>query len=305
MAMSTPTPTLAGYREDIDDEGTDLRVEVTAGEQHIALEARAVDGVATVEMINPKGDMVLRRKTFDIVATAVDELRDRGFEVDLGALGALGVNPVDDLDLSWGGDYTGSLTLTGTSVDPEDSSTNETHSVSSVVDSWGDDLDGEDGEVWCGICGKGPYQSLGIHHGQMHKGEDKVALDHEPDPGELGVHVGDQDEDGGDAVDGDEQEDVDDEDDDVPLPPWLDEHPTDVIEDSSINRSLEDVLREVERQDSILGIQQRLAAGTTKKTKELLTRLGLTAPGDNELIGEAQRATRVPILRAIASDGDA
>ncbi len=42
--------------------------------------------------------------------------------------------------------------------------------------------------VWCGVCGKGPFDQppdLGKHHSMAHDAEDPVPLDHDPDDSEL------------------------------------------------------------------------------------------------------------------------
>jgi len=58
-------------------------------------------------------------------------------------------------------------------------------------------------EVWCGICGQGPFEMLSIHHGRVHEGN-QIALDHEPSAAEL-VKSDEQDQ-GDDAVDEPEED---------------------------------------------------------------------------------------------------
>jgi hypothetical protein len=79
-------------------------------------------------------------------------------------------------------------------------------------------------------------------------------------------------------------------------PDWLERPAPEIIDTSRINRSLEDVLSEVEQQDDILSIHRRLCAPAITVTKDLLWELGLRG-ADERLLPEDELQDRIRKLR--------
>ncbi|MFC7202822.1 hypothetical protein ACFQJC_04795 [Haloferax namakaokahaiae] len=273
--------TLTRYHEDLVEDGRELQVRVAVDDVEVSVTATVTEDVATIETVNHLEGTTLPRESFEAVAASIDELRTRGFDVDVGALSQL----VED-DAPDGDDE-------GVEADADED----------------DDEDGSEDDEWCGRCGAGPFTKIGIHHARSHKGLEPVTLDHEPTEDELVGEPEQQDADE-DVGDDDQEADAGDEveasepDEEPELPEWLERNPTDIVEDSSITRSTSEVIDAIERKDNIMQVHQRLASGSFSVTKELLSELGVTTTGDRDLRDDTELHSRIPILRAVARDVD-
>lgn len=126
-------------------------------------------------------------------------------------------------------------------------------------------------EVWCGICGEGPYDRLSTHASHRHDG-DVVPLDHEPGEEELIGDVGDGSED-----DTDEQSEELPELDGLAIP----EHVT----FDAVHGAVEDC-------DTAWGVANAIQWGHTP-TRQLLTEMELL----NELPSPNGRPDKVSVAR--------
>lgn len=142
-----------------------------------------------------------------------------------------------------------------------------------------DDEDADDGpsEIWCGICGAGPFDGgsklSGHHLGADHGGE-TVPLDHEPEERELVDEVEESDEDAhriGDEIDVDDQEaedDATDEDDepDVDLPEDL------TVDD--VHRAVDEADIERNGDQPYLGALADVLELPSDRTRTVLVKMG-------------------------------
>lgn len=75
-------------------------------------------------------------------------------------------------------------------AEADDTGDVDAEAVSESVEKNGADVDedtddeDESEDIWCGVCGAGPFEMLSIHAGRVHDG-DEIALDHEPAVTEL------------------------------------------------------------------------------------------------------------------------
>ena len=135
-----------------------------------------------------------------------------------------------------------------------------------------------DGEYECDECGKAfdSGKALGGHIGGAH--------------GNSNPRRGTDGQEGTGAVDTGE------------WPEFVARDPHEIVADSGINRTLTEILEEVERQATVIDVHRRLAAGSTGRTRKLLAELGLGDPNQLRLEPPATLDERIPQLREVADD---
>ncbi|MFC6825627.1 hypothetical protein [Halopelagius fulvigenes] len=274
MSIETPTagvtPTLAKVEETFSDGAVDqLVVRIDGDDDHaVVLTASGTSGGEGVRLarIAPVGTTSLSREMFPLVVEGIAELRDRVDGLDLGAFATViddGADAVESPDIQ-------------TDEREEDDSEASAEDDADRYDA--DDADDSESKVWCGICGKGPYQSLNIHHGQMHPDDEPIPLDHEPDaPLDQSPEASN----------------------DADIPEWCDGHPSQIVADATTPRTLAEVLNEVEAQETALDVHRRIGMNSLMTTKDLLGKLGLLQSNET-LVEDDVLEERIAALREVA-----
>lgn len=79
---------------------------------------------------------------------------------------------------------------------------------------------------------------------------------------------------------------------------WLERDPRDIVYDAPVNRTLEEVLDAVERNDSVVDVSRRVAATSISATRDLLWQLGLRGQ-DGKLLEDDILQERIEEMREV------